>query len=359
MNFGKKKFFALTIAVVMMFGVLCTVPGLQSEAQAATVVEQKLQEYISANPAGGAAYNCMTFAKQVFKYVFGYDATGIDYHGNYESDCSMTVTERIGNTGCGQVSGNTSGNVSVENLKMLFSDAKPGDIIQAMTGSHGKHTMVFVAADDSGVTVYHGNWNGKIAYTTFSYEKFAGKWSHTVTVYHANNYDYVNNPLNAAPITANLALEGESVYPKVYEIDGVSYYSLRDIAYILADTPFEFSVSVDNSLNITVGEDLLTDGTEMTETDGSKKTASLMNSDITVNGKETNVDYYEIEGKAYFPIRQLGNLIGFDVEWNSEKQSVNIAFVDSLMDDVLGVDGDVLGMHTSLVSKTPTNILEV
>jgi hypothetical protein len=345
----KKKFFALSFAFVMICSLGLAVPVLQSQAQASTIVEQRLQEYINANPAGGAAYNCMTFAKEVFKYVFGYEATGIDYHGNTRSDCSMEVKGRLGNTGCGQLTGETLGNVSSESLREMLSSAQPGDIIQAMTGGHGKHTMVLVNADDEGITVYHGNWNGKIAYTTFSYEKFVDKWSHTVTVYHATNYDNINNPLNADPVVASLTLEGNAVYPKAYVIDGVTYYSLRDISYMLTDTPFEFSVSVDSCLNINIGSKLATDGTEMVATDGNKKNASLIETTVKVNNNEVAVSYYEIEGKAYFAIRELADLVGFTVEWNAEDQVTEISFVDDLMDDLLSVDSNVLDVHELLL----------
>ena len=350
MNFWKKKIFVFTMTFVMMFGVMCAVPALQTEAQAATVVEQRLQEYIEANPAGGAAYNCMAFAKQVFSYIFGYEAAGIDYHGNAKEECTMNITDRLGG-GCSQVTGETAGNVSAESLKNLFSNAKPGDIIQAMTGSHGKHTMVLVGADDSGVTVYHGNWNGKIAYTTFSYEKFANKWSHTVTVYHATNYDQLNNPLNAVPVNASLALEGENVYPQTYVIDGVNYYSLRDLAAVLAETPYEFAIDSENGLSFTVGEEFTADGTEMQKAESDRKTASLINASVDVNGEEKAVSYYEIDGKAYFAVRDMADLIGFDVEWNEDEQTVEIKYIDSLLDDDFGVDNGVAELSNIMFSS--------
>lgn len=352
MNFWKKKIFVFTMSFVMMFGVMCAVPALQAEAQAATIVEQRLQEYIDANPAGGAAYNCMAFAKQVFNYIFGYEAAGIDYHGNAKPECTMNVTNRLGGSNCTQVTGETAGDVSTESLKTLFSNAKPGDIIQAMTGSHGKHTMVLVGADESGVTVYHGNWNGKIAYTTFSYEQFAGKWSHTVTVYHATNYDQLNNPLNASPIKASLALEGENVYPKTYVIDGVNYYSLRDMAYLLAETPYEFAISNDDGLNFTIGEELNVDGTEMLEAGADKKTASLINTNVKVDGEEKAASYYEIDGKAYFSIRQLAELIGFEVDWNDAEQIVKIKYVDNLLDQVMSFDSGVADINANIMSDS-------
>lgn len=343
MNFGKKKFFAFTLAVVMSFCFLSAVPGFQQEAQAATVVEQRLQEYMNANPVGGAAYNCMAFAKQVFKYVFGYEATGIDYHGNYRSDCSMAVSGRIANEGCGQLQGTTSANVSVESLKALIAQAQPGDILQAMTGGHGKHTMVLVSADDNGISVYHGNWNGKIAFHTFTYEEFAGRWSHSVTVYHANNYDYINNPLNATPVNVGLTVQGgEKVAPRAYQIDGVNYFSLRDVAYLLKDTPLKFNVSTEGGLTLLLGEDLELNGTEMTAGDGSKKHAKAGAGTLNVDDQVLESNYYVIDDNVYIPIRELAKAVNFSVEWNNAEQCVEVSFIDNMMEKVFEGKGSIL-----------------
>lgn len=334
MNFGKKKFFALIMAVVMMFGFMSAIPGLQQNAQAATVVEQRLQAYMNANPAGGAAYNCMTFAKQVFKYVFGYDAAGIDYHGNYKSDCTMNITGRIGNTACGQMQGQVAAGVTAATMKEVATKAQPGDIIEAMTGSHGKHTMVLVSADDAGLTVYHGNWNGRIAYTTFSYEKFVAKWSHAVTVYHAANYDLINNPLNATPVKAKLELTGlERIAPSVYEIDGVNYYSLNDVAYLLQDTPLAFGVTTAGGLTLLPGAEN-TAAAELSKPGIAKCSAQQGSGSLQVGEKTFSSDYRVIDGNVYIPIRELANALGFSVDWDDAEQCAKITFLDELADDV-------------------------
>ena len=350
MKLGKKRVLSLAFALAMAVSVFGTLPGFAPTAQAATVVEQRLQEYISAHPAGGAAYNCMTFAKEVFQYVFGYNPGKIDYHGNARSDSAAEITYRVGSNTCGQISGETAGDVTVENLKALFSTVQPGDIIEGMTAGHGMHTMVVVNADDAGVTVYHGNWNGKIAYTNFTYEKFAEKWSHVVTVYHATNYDALVNPLNAKPVTADLTLEGEKVEPKVYSIDGTKYYSLRDIAYLMGETPYAFTTQMDENeqMIFTLGVKMATDGSEMTATDGNKKNADLINGKILVNGEVKDVDYYMIDGRSYFAIRDLADLVGFDVEWNADANVAEITFVDDLVDTMMSVDNDIVDLHMAL-----------
>ena len=356
MHFRKTQFFALTFVVALVFSFLGIVPGMQQDAQAAitnsdnpTVVEQRLQEYINANPAGGSAHNCMAFAKGVFAYVFGYDATEIDYHGNYDSGCSMEVTARLGNSACSGFSGTTSGNVTVDSLKAMMLNAEPGDIIQAMTGGHGKHTMVLLSADNYGVTVYHGNWNGRIAIHKFSYGEFAGRWSHAVTVYHATNYDYINNPLNATPIESNLAVEGmDDVTPKVYEIYGQHYYSLRDIAYLVKDTPMKFSVSTEGGLTLLPGQDLELKGTELEPTDGEQKIAEKGEGEIKIGDEAFASDYYVIDGNIYIPIREVAEMIGFTVDWDSENECVEISLVKDIIEEVVDVEGSFFRIESMI-----------
>lgn len=356
MNFGKKRFFALTLVVALLFGILGFVPGMGQNAQAAvdssdspTVVEQKLREYMNANPPGGAAYNCMTFAKGVFAYIFGYEATSIDYHGNYDDNCSMDITARLGNTACGGFYGTTSGDVSAAAVKSIMLNANPGDIIQVMTGGHGKHTMVFVSANDNGVTVYHGNWNGKIAVHTFSYEEFAGRWSHSVTIYHAVNYDYVNNPINATPIESNLEVEGmDEVTPKVYEIYGENYYSLRDIAYMVKDTPFKFDFATDEGLTLLPGRDLELNETEMAPADGERKFAEKGEGQIKMGEETFESDYYVIDENVYIPIREVADIIGFSVEWNSEKECAEISLVKDIIEETVNVEASFFKMDSMI-----------
>lgn len=334
MSFGKKKFFALTMAVVMMFGFMGAIPGLQQNAQAATVVEQRLQDYMNANPAGGAAYNCMTFAKQVFKYVFGYDAAGIDYHGNYRSDCTMNVTNRIGNANCGQMQGQVTTGINAATMRDVATNAQPGDIIEAMTGSHGKHTMVLVSANDTGLTVYHGNWNGRIAYTTFSYEKFVAKWSHAVTVYHATNYDFINNPLNATPAKVQLEVTGlDKMTPAVYEIGGANYYSLNDVAYLMKDTPLAFGVTTEGGLTLLPGEANAAVA-EPAQPGIMKACAKPGAGNLKVGAETFKSDYYVIDGNVYIPIRELANALDFTVDWDETEQCATISFMDELTDDL-------------------------
>lgn len=97
----------------------------------------------------GGAIQCFGFARMVFYRLFGVNMPN-RYYGNarYKYQSSENV-ELVG-----QIAG---GNVTVTSAKNLLQQGKLGDIIQASGASYGQHTMVFVSADDSGVTVYDCN----------------------------------------------------------------------------------------------------------------------------------------------------------------------------------------------------------
>lgn len=71
---------------------------------------------------------------------------------------SATMTDGAGNVNVdliGQISGSS---VTAESAKSLLQQGKLGDIIQACgVNNGGQHTMIFVSADEGGVTVYDCN----------------------------------------------------------------------------------------------------------------------------------------------------------------------------------------------------------
>lgn len=94
-------------------------------------------------------WQCFGFARIVFSRLFGCEMP-LKYYGNakykYQSSENVTLV--------GQLAGS---NVNETSAKNLLSQGKLGDIIQACGAAYGQHTMVFVSADDTGVTVYDCN----------------------------------------------------------------------------------------------------------------------------------------------------------------------------------------------------------
>ena len=63
----------------------------------------------------------------------------------------------------------------------------------------------------------------------------------------------------------------------------------------------------------------------------------------TVNGEDTDLDIRRINGSIYLPVRLLGETLGFRVNWDPETRNIDIMRADSdyvLLDTNIGVDED-------------------
>ena len=101
------------------------------------------------NADWGGAIQCFGFARMVFYQLFGcnmparYDASA---RYKYRSTDNVNLVGQLAGT-----------NVTVNNVKSLLQQGKVGDVIQASGTAYGQHTMIFVSADEKGVTVYDCN----------------------------------------------------------------------------------------------------------------------------------------------------------------------------------------------------------
>jgi len=104
-----------------------------------------------------------------------------------------------------------------------------------------------------------------------------------------------------------------------YTINGRTYYKLRDVAELLRNTESKFSVEWDESAEsilIRGGEEYLSNGSELKPGDRQTKKARVVTSLIRRNdGAFERWMGYSINGYSYFPIRDLGNKLDFEVEW--------------------------------------------
>ncbi len=111
-----------------------------------------------------------------------------------------------------------------------------------------------------------------------------------------------------------------------YNIDGKNYFKLRDIAALLDDTEAHFAVGYDvvsNTVSITRGGVYEYIGTELLFTKDNSSTAVTSAQTITVDGRTvSNLTVYNIGGSNFFQLRELGDLLGFDVDYNSETRTM-------------------------------------
>ncbi len=115
--------------------------------------------------------NCWTFANIVYKAIWG-TSSGADMLENL-SGSDLEITE--------------------SNTKRYIRAAELGANIRLEDGKGvNEHSLILVQKDNEGFTVYHGNYNGAIYFTYYTYEGFASHYADY------KYFAYINYP-NADP----------------------------------------------------------------------------------------------------------------------------------------------------------------
>ena len=105
--------------------------------------------------------------------------------------------------------------------------------------------------------------------------------------------------------THKVQVNGESVSPQAYNIDGYNYFKLRDVAYLLRGTASAFDVTWDsakNAVNIVSGEDYTVIGGEMTVASVSTLRVQESTSKVLLDGSGISIKGYNINGNNYYKI---------------------------------------------------------
>ncbi len=127
---------------------------------------------------------------------------------------------------------------------------------------------------------------------------------------------------------SNILIDGETAEVSGYVIDGNSYFKLRDVAYALKDTNSKFNVFWDNETktsNILKDTNYVQNGTELLKSDGQNKTAYKNENNINLNYEAINLNSYLIDNVAYFNLRNIGEVLNFEVSWDKESKSIVIS----------------------------------
>ena len=132
----------------------------------------------------------------------------------------------------------------------------------------------------------------------------------------------------AKPTTSNVLVDGVEVNFEAYNINDNNYFKLRDLAYILSKTANQFEVewdAVNKVINLVRGQEYTPVGGEMEiSEDLAEINASLNESKIFVDGEEIYLAAYTIDGNNYFKLRDVGQVMGFEVTWDSETKTIGI-----------------------------------
>ena len=130
-------------------------------------------------------------------------------------------------------------------------------------------------------------------------------------------------PATATPTNDALWVNGQIRSATVYKIDGSNYFKIRDLAAVLNGTSKQFSVGYDaatKSVTAATGMAYVPVGGELSGAAPSSQTATVSGDTIIVNGAVArNVTAYKIAGNNYFKLRDLGDALGFDVDYEAGK----------------------------------------
>ena len=127
----------------------------------------------------------------------------------------------------------------------------------------------------------------------------------------------------ASASAQNLEVNGTAVTCEKYNIDGSNYFKLRDIAKLLSGTKSQFEVGWDNAsqtISITTGSAYTAVGGELEVRGDLSKQTKVSNQALLIDGaKVSSLSVYNIGGNNFFKLRDLGDILGFKVDWSAER----------------------------------------
>jgi acetyl esterase/lipase len=145
-------------------------------------------------------------------------------------------------------------------------------------------------------------------------------------------YDWLDSVIaivDPAVVVSNqaLTLNGSPVACEKYNINGANFFKLRDLAMLLNETEAQFAVDFDAAsftVDIATGEAYVPAGGELTV--GADQSATCVKSAWTVyvDGVKADVLVYNMGGNNYFKLRDLGEVLGFDVDYIAETRTATI-----------------------------------
>ena len=125
----------------------------------------------------------------------------------------------------------------------------------------------------------------------------------------------------------NLSVDGKSVSISAYNIAGNNYFKLRDVANIVSGTEKEFDVGYnekDEEIVITTNKAYSKVSEGVSKIDKLKAKGKLGTEKINLNSHAAYIDFVNIDGSNYIKLRDIGELVGFTVEYNAQKREIMI-----------------------------------
>ena len=140
---------------------------------------------------------------------------------------------------------------------------------------------------------------------------------------------YTPCPVLALPSQSPVIVDGRQMDLAVYNIGGNTYFKLRDLAEALNGTGKQYNVGWDNEsrqVAIESGQPYQPVAGDPTAPQSTVPSLGKQPSDayVSFDGRKVEAEKYNINGNNYFKLRDLAQLLDFQVEWQQSSRSILI-----------------------------------
>ncbi len=128
--------------------------------------------------------------------------------------------------------------------------------------------------------------------------------------------------------TQTVTVDGTPVEFQMYALkdangNDTNYVKARDVASVLSGTAARFNVSWDGAVNLAPGEAYVPNGSEMKTPFSGNRAYTVPTAQTKVGGTAAGLDAIVLTdgsggGFTYYKLRDLGEALGFTVDWNAE-----------------------------------------
>lgn len=128
--------------------------------------------------------------------------------------------------------------------------------------------------------------------------------------------------------TQTVTVDGKPVQFQMYALKDekgnyTNYVKVRDVAYVLNGTAAQFNVGWNGAVNLESGKSYVPNGTEMTTPYSGDRAYTPVTTPTNVDGVAAALDCIALTddaggGYTYYKLRDLGNALGFYVDWTRE-----------------------------------------
>ena len=130
-----------------------------------------------------------------------------------------------------------------------------------------------------------------------------------------------------------LRVNGQTRSCEKYNIDNYNYFMLRDLAMLLNGTANQFDVDYDEAtatMIVTTHKPYThATGLELRSGVDNSWSAIRTNQKLRVDGKlKTGLKVYNLGGHNFFQLRELGAIIGFNVDWEEDSNTAVVTSTD-------------------------------